>query len=354
MRIPDRILRLKIRLARSRIWRIAGAGLTLAGVLALAWLLRGHPSGEPSHVVVPRGASLGAIADSLAAYEAVRWPRGFQWYARLLGADDEIKAGTYAVRHGEGWARMLRRLVDGDVVTIAITIPEGATARLIAPRLALITGDPPDKILRALLDSARAAELGVPGPTLEGYLYPETYRFALGLPLDEVIPELVRSYRAVWTPERRARADSLDWSEREVVTLASIVEAEALRDSELPIISAVYHNRLARRMRLQADPTVQYALEERRSRLLYKHIEQTRDHPYNTYHNYGLPPGPIGSPSALAIDAALNPADVPYLYFVARGDGYHVFTGSLRQHINAKNRIARERRRRALEARESS
>jgi UPF0755 protein len=138
------------------------------------------------------------------------------------------------------------------------------------------------------------------------------------------------------------------------VTLASIIEGEALRDEELPTISAVYHNRLRRRMRLQADPTVQYALEARKSRLLYKHIEQTRDHPYNTYHIYGLPPGPIGSPGEPAIEAALHPADVSYLYFVARGDGYHVFTNSLRQHINAKNRIARERRQRRLEARESS
>lgn len=349
-------MRVRIQLSnRSRKALAATVGsVILILVIGSAFVLAGHPSGQPFHVVVPRGTSLAAITDSLASRDVVRWPRGFRWYARLLGAADQIKAGTYEVRRSEGWARMLRRLVEGDVVTVPITIPEGATARQIAARLATVTEASPDSIEKVLYDTASAARFGVPGPNLEGYLYPETYRFALGLPLDEVIEELVRAYRYVWTFGREARARALDLSEREVVTLASIIEAEALRSEEMPLIAAVYHNRLRRGMRLQADPTVQYALEQHKSRLLYKHIEQTRDHPYNTYEIRGLPPGPIGSPSEAAIDAALNPADVPYLYFVARRDGTHVFTSTHRDHINAKNRIVRERRRARLQARESS
>lgn len=347
MRIPARSP------TRSRALAALAGGVVLLAVLSWGLLAAGHPAGEPFHVVLPRGASLHEIADSLAHRGVVRWPRGFRGYAQILGVDHRLQAGTYAFRRDEGWSRALRRIVEGDVVTLPVTLAEGATTRLIASRLAPVTGVLPDSIRALLLDTASVTRFGVPGPTLEGYLYPETYRFALGLPLEEVIQELVRSYKRIWTRERRARADSLGFSEREVITLASIIEAEALRVDEMPLISAVYHNRLKRGMLLQADPTIQYALEQRQSRLLYKHIDQVRNSPYSTYHHRGLPPGPIGSPSVEAVDAALRPAEVPYLYFVARPDGSHVFSTTHREHINAKNRIARERRR-AAQTRESS
>jgi UPF0755 protein len=128
-------------------------------------------------------------------------------------------------------------------------------------------------------------------------------------------------------------------SEREITTLASIIQAEARWEDEMPLISAVFHNRLRRRMRLQADPTVQYALESHQSRLLFSHIDSVADNPYNTYTHVGLPPGPIGSPGTSAIDAALHPAPVPYLYFVAREDGHHEFSRSLREHNQAIQRV---------------
>jgi UPF0755 protein len=321
----------------------AAAALALAASL-LGFLWWGAPTGAPRHVKIPRGASLAEIADTLARAEAIRWARGFEWYARIRGAAARLQAGTYAVREDEGWHRTLDRLVRGDMVHVAVTIPEGAAARVVAARLAPVVERDAAEVAAAVLDTARAARLGVPGPTLEGYLYPDTYVFALGLPLDDALAAMVRRYREVWTPERRARADSLGWTERDVVTLASIVEAEAMLEEEMPLIAAVYHNRLRRGMPLQADPTVQYALPERKTRLLYADIRAVRDHPYDTYHRRGLPPGPIGSPGAAAIDAALAPANVPYLYFVARGDGTHVFSRTHREHVNAKNRIARERR----------
>ncbi len=160
-------------------------------------------------------------------------------------------------------------------------------------------------------------------------------------PLDTLLNRLVAQYRLVWTPERRARADSLGMSEREVITLASIIEKEAKLREEMPLISAVYHNRLRIGYPLQADPTVQYALGQHQSRLLYAHIDSVADNPYNTYRHPGLPPGPIGSPGIHAIDAALYPADVDYLYFVARPDGSHVFTRSLEEHNRARAAIRR-------------
>jgi UPF0755 protein len=187
-----------------------------------------------------------------------------------------------------------------------------------------------------------AAELGVPGPGLEGYLFPDTYLFARGVPVRTVVREMVERYREIWTPERRARLDSIGMTEGELVTLASIVQAEARRSEEMPRIAGVYHNRLEIGWLLQADPTVLYALGGYRARLLFAAIDSVADNPYNTYTQPGLPPGPIGSPGEAAIDAALAPAD-DYLYFVAWPDGTHVFTRSLADHNRAVDAARRAR-----------
>jgi UPF0755 protein len=228
-------------------------------------------------------------------------------------------------------------------VTFPLTMPEGFTARELAPRVAEATGVEFDSVVRLTRDSAFAAKLGVPGPTLEGYLFPDTYRFAEGLEPADILGEMVARYHAYWTVERRARLDSLPLNERELVTLASIVEEEARVAEERPVIAGVYTNRLEIGMLLQADPTVQYALGEPKERLLFADIERVADDPYNTYTHAGLPPGPIASPGEASLDAALYPADVPFLFFVARPDGSHEFTRTNREHVNAINRIRRER-----------
>jgi len=242
-----------------------------------------------------------------------------------------------------GWGDLLEIISSGNVVTIPITIPEGFTVREAAPRLAEITGGDPDSIRAVLEDSAVARTLGVPGPTLEGYILPDTYRFAEGVGLRDALEVMVSAYQSFWTPERRAQADSLGLTERELVTLASIVEEEARVASERATIAGVYLNRLQIGMKLQADPTVQYALGEPKERLLYSDIDAVADDPYNTYTHEGLPPGPIASPGVAALEATLNPEDHQYLFFVADVDGSHVFTRTDREHINAKNRIRRQR-----------
>ncbi len=306
---------------------------------ALALASCGDADGVLQRLVIPPGATLAAVADTLAAHDVVSWPGLFKVYVRLKGAAGDIKAGTYDLREGAGWSQALDALVSGRVVTIALTIPEGFTVQQIALRVAPIAGETEDTVARLLLDPSLADSLGTPGPNLEGYLFPETYRFAQNVPVRAIAAELVARYQRVWTPERRAALDSIGLSEREVITLASIIQAEARWEEEMSRISAVFHNRLRRGMRLQADPTVQYALESRQSRLLFTHIDSVADNPYNTYTHAGLPPGPIGSPGAAAIDAALHPAPVPYLYFVAREDGHHEFSRSLREHNQAIQRI---------------
>ena len=182
----------------------------------------------------------------------------------------------------------------------------------------------------------------MPGPGLEGYLFPDTYRFAEGIRIETVIATMTEAYRNYWTPQRRDQLEASGLTESELVTLASIIQAEAVFTSEMPTISSVYHNRLRIGMLLQADPTVLYALGGHRPRLLYAAMDSVADHPYNTYTHAGLPPGPIGAPGAAALDAALAPADTDYLYFVARRNGEHVFTRTLREHNNARLQVRRE------------
>jgi UPF0755 protein len=226
-----------------------------------------------------------------------------------------------------------------------MTIPEGFRLDEMAPRIAAITGEAPDTVLAALRRPGIDSTYQVPGPGLEGYLFPDTYRFARGVPLATVLATMTRRYREVWTPERRARLDTLGLTLRQATTLASIVQAEARKVEEMPRIASVYENRLERGWMLQADPTVLYALGGYRARLLFAAIDSVADNPYNTYTHGGLPPGPIGAPGEAAIDAVLHPSGESFLYFVAWPDGTHVFTRTLAEHNRAVAAARQERAR---------
>lgn len=316
---------------------------TLHFALLLLAACGGAPEGDPVRFAIPEGSGLTVVSDTLTARGIIDRPFFFRIYARLRGADRSLKPGTYAIRRGTAWPVVLDKLVSGDVLTLDLVVPEGWRAAQITGGISQITGLARDSVAGVLTDTAAANRHGVPGPTLEGYLYPATYVFPVGSDLGDVVRTMTDRYRQAWTPEMRARADSLGMSEREVVTLASIIEEEARVWGERDTISAVYHNRLQIGMPLQADPTVQYALGEHQDRLLYDHIDEVADHPYNTYTHPGLPPGPIASPSQGAIEAALHPAGVDYLYFVAHPDGTHIFTHTLAEHNAAKRQAQRLR-----------
>ena len=300
------------------------------------------PPGAPIQLMIPSGATLEAVSDTLEAHGVVRHAMAFRLYARLRGADRRIQAGRYLLTPGTSWSEILATLIEGRVVTARMTVPEGFRLPQIASRIAAVSELPDSAVLRALSDADAATRYGTPGPGLEGYLFPDTYRFAAGVPVATVVEAMVLRYRQVWTPERRARLDSLGMTERELVTLASIVQAEARMAEEMPRIASVYHNRLRRGWLLQADPTVLYALGGHRERLLFAAIDSVADHPYNTYHEPGLPPGPIGAPGERAIQAALHPASEPFMYFVARPDGSHVFSRTLAEHNRAVAAVRRE------------
>ena len=302
----------------------------------------GGPQGEPLTITVPRGATLQSVADTLVERGIVGSRRGFYYFARVRGNAREIRAGRYSFRASEGWRDILDDLTAGRVLTVPFTVPEGLRLPEIAERIAGFTGESVADVLDRLDGDSTHLAWNVPGPGLEGYLFPDTYRFADGVDAGQVIAEMIERYHSAWTDERRARLEELGMTEIEAMTLASIVQAEARHFEEMPTIAAVYHNRLEIRYPLQADPTVLYALGGWRARLLFAAIDSVAEHPYNTYTHPGLPPGPIGAPGDAALDAALNPADVEFLYFVARPDGTHIFTMSLQEHNQARVVARRE------------
>ena len=327
----------------------SSAALTTLGVVVLGGAVLAistcgpEETLPPIEVTVPVGATFNSVVDTLISRGIVPGGRRFSLYARLTGADRQIRSGRYRLVPGSSQSEILETLTSGRVMTFGMTIPEGFTIADMVPRVAETVELPTETVRAQLADPDAHESWDVPGPGLEGYLFPDTYLFARGVPLDVVIGAMVERYRIAWTTERRARLEELDMSENELVTLASIIQAEARQVEEMPTISAVYHNRLRLGYRLEADPTVLYALGGHRERLLYAAMDSVADHPYNTYTHRGLPPGPIAAPGEAAIQAALYPADVSFLYFVARPDGSHIFTNSLEEHNRAREVAESER-----------
>lgn len=316
----------------------ASCALALAALAAC-----GGGGGPVEAVTIPTGASFRTAADSLHRAGFVASPQLFRWYARLTGRDREIKAGTYLLRPGMSWDALVTALHEGRGLERRLTIPEGWSLREIVPALARTLDAPMDSVRAAVRDTALLHELDLPTATLEGYLFPDTYDFTWNTTPRQAVHEMVRRFEDVWQPAWTDRLQQLAMSRNDVVTLASIVELEAVLPEERPVIAAVYDNRLKRGMLLQADPTVQYALGEHHERVTFKDLAVSS--PYNTYRHPGLPPGPIASPGRASLEAALYPAAVPYLYFVASADGHHEFRTTFREHTEAKAAARREQQR---------
>ena len=313
-----------------------------AALIALGTLAScGAPPEGTAHVTIPAGASLRTAADSLEAHGIVASATFFRWYMRLSGGSRDIKAGNYVIRYDISWPALVRSLRDGEGIENRLTIPEGWSLASIVPALAQSLGAPEDSVVLATRDSALREDLGVPTATLEGYLFPDTYVFGYGTAPRTAVRQMTQRFESMWDAGWDARLTELGMSRNEIVTLASIIEKEAELPEERPVISAVYHNRLKRKMLLQADPTVQYALGLHRDRLFYRDL--LVDSPYNTYKYPGLPPGPIASPGKASLEAALYPAHVPYLYFVAMPDGHHEFRVSSKAHAEAVQQARRAR-----------
>ena len=285
------------------------------------------------------GAGVADIANELASAGVVSDAWTFRLAARYSGNDRRLQAGEYRFTEAASALDVVNRLARGDVYVRPLTFPEGLTIKEMAVVFERAGLGPAADFERAAANGALVSALDPEARTLEGYLFPDTYALARRDGADAVVGTMVSRFREAFGADLRAAAAARAMSLREVVTLASLIEKETAAAEERPIVSAVYHNRLARRMPLQADPTVIYALMRAgrwRGNLTREHLQF--DSPYNTYRYPGLPPGPIASPGVRSLEAAVAPADVPYLYFVSRNDGTHVFAETLTDH----NRNVRE------------
>ena len=312
------------------------AALSSCLVLACLYVILYLPvSGDTTlrAVIVPKGTSFRLVASELKKAGVIRDLDRFLLAARLKGVYRKTKAGEYEFSESMAPAEILDMLVQGRVKKHQVTIPEGFNIYEIAGVLeAAGLADGKEFIGRAK-DRDMAAALGLPGKSLEGYLFPDTYIFTRGMTAREIVLTMTDRFKAVYKGEFEPIARERGMALNEVVTLASIIEKETGSGDERGRISAVFHNRIKKRIRLQSDPTVIYGIEGFDGNLTKTHLK-TRT-PYNTYMNYGLPPGPIASPGRASIQAALVPVDEEYLYFVSRNDGTHYFSKSLKEHNRA-------------------
>jgi UPF0755 protein len=322
-----------------------GGIIAISITIALVVLVLFWPQPNPSYVskvTVITGSTLGEISKQLYEKKIIANEQMFRWAVQVMGKEKEIPVGTFQLVDTQSNYDIIKQLVYGSPELIKVRLLEGWSVKKIAAHLNKVMGFEPDEILDISKDYHFLKKHNIKASTIEGYLFPDTYFFFNGDTPTSVLENVVSEYKKFWKDAFRDRARKLNMTEHEVVTLASIIEGEAIYDKERPTISGVYHNRLNRGMRLQADPTIQYIIEDGPRRLLNRDLRI--DSPYNTYKYEGLPPGPINSPGEQSLIAALYPEENEYLFFVARGDGYHTFTTNEKDHNIAKRQLQKLRR----------
>lgn len=326
---------------RKTVLILAAALLVVATHLYITFYIPPSDTPEVRTVTIERGSSFRMVAEKLEGAGVVRSAESFSFAARLLGAYKKVKAGEYEFTTGMTPLEVIDYIVKGKVKKYMVTVPEGFSVREIAAALEAAGLIQKDLFIARALDPQLAAALGLEGPTLEGYLFPDTYAFNKGMSADEMIARMVERFRKVFA-EFEFDVETSGMSMRKIITLASIIEKETGAPSERPLISAVFHNRLKKGIKLQSDPTVIYAIPSFDGNIKRRHLAMKS--PYNTYAVFGLPPGPIASPGRDAIVAALKPAKVDYLYFVSKNDGTHQFSKSLKEHNRAVNQFQKDLR----------
>ena len=321
----------------------AGALVLIGAVAAYGHRALDLPAQESEvhHVVeIPEESSFKTVANLIAQKGLILSPFWFRLLGKVQDTERKVKPGEYDLHTGMRPAEILDILVKGKVIQYSILIPEGFKALQIGKLLGEARIAKEADVARLVTDRVFIKTLGVEAPTLEGYLFPDTYYFPRRVKAEDVLKAMVSRFRQVYTPELQAQAAALRMTERQVVILASIIEKETGQDAERPLISAVFHNRLRRNWPLQSDPTVIYDIPKFDGTLTRAHL--ARRTPSNTYTNPGLPPGPIANPGVKSIVAALNPAPVKYLYFVSRNDGTHQFSTTLEEHNRAVDRYQKK------------
>ena len=317
--------------------------IMLSATYLLFWAANTNSLASERAVIVPRGASFKTVLDSLQASGVIRVRWTLDFAGRILGLTKTMKVGKYLFPRGLSNVEILNDLAEGKSrVLVPVLIPEGWRMERIALQFGKLLGTDSQRFI-SLCDKADfRKELGVDAASMDGYLMPDTYKFLWQTTEEEIIERMVEEFRIFYVDSLRKRQEEAKFTLSQVLTLASIVEGEAHLDRERPIIAGVYLNRLKKRMRLEADPTVQYVLPDGPRRLLFSDLRY--DSPYNTYLYYGLPPGPINSPGRRSILAVLYPEKHAFLYFVADGTGGHVFSRNYSEHQRAVKAYRKFRR----------
>lgn len=303
----------------------------LGAIYVSADLLTPLPIGDKTiEIEIPKGATFRKAVEILSKEGLMKNKTLFLIIGRMSGLERKIRAGYYSIRGSMSPLSLLRMLISGQIIEYEIVIVEGDSLREIGAKLAEKGIIKKEDFIKLSTDRGFLSFHDIKAPSFEGYLFPDTYKIPKGTDSKEAIGGMIKRMREQYSDELRVRASEIGLSEREVLTLASIIEKEAKVDKERPLISAVYHNRLRKRIPLQADPTSIYGIEGFRRDITEKDLK--RKTPYNTYIIKGLPPGPIASPGIKSIKAALYPADVPYLFFVSNNDNTHRFSVTPREH----------------------
>ncbi len=313
--------------------------LTAAAVFSF---LNAPVANDPINVRIAPGMTAREIASALSHDKVIRSALFFRVVSRAKGYDGRFRSGRYTIPAGSGTTDVARHLAETIPAPfdIRVTVAEGLNLREIAALLARKAKIDSSAFAAFATSKAAAESMGVDNATLEGYLYPDTYFLPEGAKAYDVIRKMNARFREAFSDSLKKRAAKLGFTVNQAVTLASLIETEAASDAERPVISSIFHRRLKAGLPLQANPTIQYALGEKR-RVFNGDLDV--DSPYNTYRNRGLPPGPIACPGMKSIVAALYPAETEYLYFVANGDGSHTFSKSLAEHSSAVARYKKTR-----------
>ncbi len=331
-------------LKKTLLFTLVVAPLLAASLTAgTVWFLyqKKYEGPETTFTVKP-GDTFGAVNARLSKVGLVSNPRLFHWLARYQGVMGKLRSGPFTIPSGSKMEDVLNILIYGQPNLSSVTIPEGRNMYEVAALWSSAGFGEREKYIQLMKDPSFISSLEIEGPTLEGYLYPETYKFAPGTSEREILISMVELFKKQVANITQGHAFL---KPHEVVILASVVEKETGAKEERPQIASVFLNRLKKRMRLESDPTTIYGMWESYKGNIRKD-DLLRLTPYNTYKIPALPLGPISNPSLAAIEAVMNPAATEYLFFVSRNDGRHIFTTNYKDHLSAveewqKNRANR-------------
>jgi len=325
-------------MARKKVGKyiLVSAFIAITLLVGLFFWFAYSPVGKPEYITtveIPKGTGFLKIVDILDEKGLVKNKPFFYLLSIIKGSARVIRAGEYEFTGAMSPLEIIDKLVQGQIKYYMVTIREDVTLREIADLLAELKIVKREEFIKAARDRSFLATLQIEGNSVEGYLYPETYKLDKSMGEREIIRLMVEEFWKKFTPDLRKRAIEMGMTIGEVVTLASLIGKETGYTEEKPLISAVFHNRLKRGMKLQCDPTAVYNVPYVRGPVKKSHLRL--NHPYNTYLISGLPPGPIGNPGVDSIRAALYPARVDYLFFVSNNDGSHIFSSNFSAHSKA-------------------